>query len=413
MDLAKRHQLPNGLTLIHLHTPGSAVAHFGVAIRAGSGNEITPEEYGLAHFVEHTLFKGTERRSSWHIINRMEAVGGELNAFTTKQDTVVYSAFPKNALTRALDLIVDLLVNSRFPEAEINKEREVICDEINSYLDSPADAVYDDFEDILYAGTPLGHNILGTEKTVRNITSEMCRGWIRRHYTAPDMVAFYAGPVSASSFLKKAEPYLTKLPGSAKQGLELCASVSMPSTPFNKIKILDSHQAHTVMGCAVNGLDDRKRTALALVTNILGGPGMNSALNVSMREHRGLVYNVESSMTGMADTTMFTTYFGCDPADNRKCIQLVCDEISRIADGRIDARKLAGAKKQYRGQLILARANTENRIIGIARATLLHGRAIPPAETDILIDSITPEMVVDTARLLIPLSSLTLTPEKL
>lgn len=407
--------LDNGLTVIHLHIPRYRAEHFGVAVRAGSCDETRAKEHGLAHFVEHTIFKGTRRRSSWHIINRMEAVGGEINAFTTKEDTVIYSTFPKGALCRAVDLIVDLILNSQFPSSEIEKEREVICDEINSYLDSPSDAVYDDFEDVLYGGTPLGHNILGTVGSVKNITGDMCREWLDRHYRASNMVAFYAGSMAEDTFLRKVTPLLSTLPAGKADAENAVARLSdvpdLGADPFVKEKVAGGiHQAHTVMGRAMEAVDVGERITLALLTNILGGPGMNSLLNVDLRERKGLVYNVESTLTNWRDSTMFTTYFGTDPEDNVRCMKLVEANIDAVANGFINARRLAAARKQYRGQLVLARENIENRVIGVARSVLLHGYALTAERTDSILENITPESVAAAARRLLPLSALTFRP---
>ena len=409
MDKLTQHKLDNGLTVVHLHVPRALVGHFGVAVRAGSSGETDASQFGLAHFVEHTLFKGTAKRSSWHIINRMESVGGELNAFTTKEDTVVYTTFPRGSVRRAVELVTDLILNSRFPAKEIDKEREVICDEINSYRDTPADAVYDDFEDLLYAGHPLGHNILGTIDSVRDITGEMCRTWLNTHYVASNMVVFYAGAASADSFLRTASPYINMIP--ADQPKKPKVPVFSTVAKFEKTHITDSHQAHTVLGCALPKPDLHQRINLALLTNMLGGPGMNSLLNVSLRERRGLVYTVESSLSNMTDTTMFTTYFGTDPEDNARCIGLVCDEIDRLSQHGISPRRLAAAKKQYRGQLLVARDNIESRIIGVARSLLLHGYTISLSETDALLASITPATIARAASAIhANLSYLTFTP---
>lgn len=406
MSIVKTATLPNGLKIVHLHIPRTPAAYFGIAVRAGSSDEILPEEAGLAHFVEHTLFKGTAKRTSWHIINRMESVGGELNAFTTKEDTVIYSSFPKGALARAVELITDLILNSRFPKKEIDKEREVVCDEINSYLDSPADAVYDDFEDLLYAGTPLGHNILGTTESVRAIDSAMCHNWLRRNYTASNMVAFYAGSVSWESFLHRVTPQLMAIePGAKRVG---AAIIYRQKSPFTEIKSVDSHQAHTVMGRMLPRLELKDRVTMAFVTNILGGPGMNSVFNIAMRERRGLVYTVESGLSNWNGTSMFTTYFGTDPHDNEKCIDIVNEHIERLASERMSQRRLAAAKKQYEGQLVLSRANIENRIIGMARSLLLYGKLFTEAEMKELIAGISPEDIMCCASSLLPLSSLTL-----
>ena len=398
------HTLENGLRLVHLQIGGSPVEHFGIAVGAGSSDEST-DQYGLAHFVEHTLFKGTEKRNSWHIINRMESVGGELNAFTTKEDTVIYSTFPRGSLRRAVELISDLMLNSRFPDAEIEKERCVVCDEINSYLDSPADAVYDDFEDLLYKGNPLGHNILGTEDSVNRITGADCRKWMESLYFAGNMVAFYAGSQSAQSVVSKCAVYLCDIPRKHHDHLDVPEWKS--NEVFSVTQKSATHQAHTVLGCCLPCLEKRERLVFALLTNILGGPGMNSLLNVSLRERRGLVYNVESSLSNWRRTSMFSTYFGTDPEDNNKCIDLVVKEMKSLAQGSMTPRKLGAFIKQYRGQLILSQANVENRVMGIARALLLHGQVNTLEETNRMLDGITVGDITSAAERLLPLSSLT------
>lgn len=405
-----QHTFENGLRLVHLRLERSYVGHFGVAVKAGSMDETTPAEYGLAHFVEHTLFKGTLRRHSWHIINRMEAVGGELNAFTGKEDTVVYATFPRSSAMRAVELITDLVLNSQFPDKELDKEREVVCDEINSYRDLPADAVYDDFEDMLYEGSSIGHNILGDVESVRAMTGAMCRQWLATHYIAEKMVAFYAGPMSIENFISKATQYLTQIPAGNNFNRQPNRLAQKLSPHFEIVRHIDTHQAHTVMGCYMPRLDMEARVNMALVTNILGGPGMNSLLNVVLRERRGLVYNVESTLSNLGDTTMFTTYFGTDSEDNDLCIRLVRETIGRLAEPGPDARKLAAAKKQYRGQLVLARENVENRIISLARAILLNGYTLSMAQTDELLAKITPASVREAANALANLSYLTFCP---
>lgn len=408
MNDIQTHILPNGLRVVHLHVPKAQAAHFGVAVRAGSSHEHDESQYGLAHFVEHTLFKGTLKRSAWHIINRMENVGGELNAFTTKEDTVIYSDFPKNALVRAVELITDLILHSKFPQNEIDRERGVICDEINSYLDSPADAVYDEFEDLLYSGTPVGHNILGTISSVENITSQMCAQWLRQHYNTANMVVFYAGSTSMGSFLKKTEKFLIQIPASTSD--KVVAFPWSPNKNFKEIRKNETHQAHTVVGCALPRLDVEERVNMALLSNILGGPGMNSIFNVELRERRGLVYNVESTVTNWAFSTMFTTYFGCDPCDNDTCLKIIERELEKIAEGSITARRLVASKRQYQGQMILSRENVENRIISAARALLHNGYLMSIAQTKALLDDVSASSMQKMAQRLTDLSCLTIMP---
>ncbi len=402
--------LSNGLRAVHLRVPGSAVGYAGIVVRAGSRDESDPAEFGLAHFVEHTLFKGTTKRSSWHIINRMEAVGGELNAYTMKENTVVYTAFPRRHLGRALELIADLISGSCFPRPEIEREREVIADEINSYLDSPADAVLDDFEDRLFEGTGLGHNILGTLDSVASITSADCRRWLDSYYTADNMVAYYAGPAGPETFARQLEQYFG---GSSLSRAKAPVSDFVQSVNTGRFDIrreVDTHQAHVVMGARMTLPDYDSRLTLALLTNILGGPGMNSKLNVALRERRGLVYTVESAMTSWTDTTMFTTYFGTDPEDLEKCIGLVNDTIAMFAGRMLSHRALLAAGKQYLGQLVLARENIENRVQGAARAVLAGLPVLTPSEVARKVSEVTPERLKTAAEKLMDPSILAFVP---
>lgn len=258
--------LSNGLRLVHLHQRASGAGFFGIAVRAGSSNE-TEDKFGLAHFVEHTIFKGTRRRSSWHVINRMETVGGELNAFTTKEETVVYSVFPSGCAARAIELIADLASESQFPARELDKEREVVTDEINSYRDTPSEAIYDDFEEYFYAGTPLAHNILGTPESVKGLDSGDCRKFLRDFYTADNMVAFYSGPQALSRIAPLAEKHFYALPARAAQRT---GTESGAAQRFDISTAISSHQCHCLLGAGVPGLYSDKRHAVSLLANIIG-----------------------------------------------------------------------------------------------------------------------------------------------
>lgn len=380
-------RLANGIMTVCATLKNSAVGICGVSVRAGSRDE-TPDSYGLAHFVEHTIFKGTRRRSSSLIINRMEAVGGELNAFTSKDETVVYSAFPGGNLSRAVELIADLVLNSVFPDKELDKEREVVCDEISTYLDSPADAIADDFEDLLFAGTPLGHNILGDKKTLRRLHSADCRAFLDRWYRPDNMVLFYSGPRKPEAVNDVFERYFGAMTGSAP---DRGATVFEPRERFDIGRRLPSHQAHCMLGAATAGLDDPARYGVALLSNVLGGPGMNSLLNVDLRERLGLVYNVETAVTLFRELGLFTVYLGCDPDDAARCCDIVRRRIADVAEGYFDRRRLEPAKKQYLGQLVVASENRENSILAAARSLLMRHRVIDPAETVEAIKALTPD----------------------
>jgi len=396
--------LSNGLRLVCRRTHSNA-DYFGVAINAGSRDE-TPGTYGLAHFVEHTIFKGTLRRHASHIINRMEAVGGELNAFTTKEETNVYAAFPHGNAARAVELIADLVINSQFPERELAKEREVVRDEIDSYLDVPSEAVFDSFEDEFFAGSQLGHNILGLSENLDRFTPEVCRSYIESHYVAERMVAYYSGRMQPERVAALVERYFAALPAA---GIPLCRVVPPEVTHFDSTRSIDSHQAHCVIGARVPSIESGARTSLALITNILGGPGMNSRLNVSLRERRGLVYAVDAGMTSFSDCGLFTVYFGSDPADAPRCRALVADELARIASEPLTDRQLRMAKKQFLGQTAMASDNGEQIALNAGRSMLLLGRVVTADDLRRDVEALTAEQLREIAACLTPCRTSSLT----
>lgn len=400
--------LSNGIRAVHTLCRGCAVAIFGVTVKAGSRNE-SQDEHGLAHFVEHTIFKGTGHRRACHIINRMEAVGGELNAFTTKEETVIYSVFLSGNLARAAELIADLVSDSRFPERELVKEREVVADEIDSYLDSPSEAIFDDFEDYIFAGSSLGHNILGTTDSLSHFDSEACRGFIERNYTTDNMVAFYSGPRSANVVFSQMERYLSTIPSRKRENVILDVTPKINAS-FDKAHKLATHQAHCLIGARVPSYLDRRRYATAILTNIMGGPGMNSLLNVSLRERRGLVYNVEASTALFSDCGIMTVYFGCDPSDCGRCRELVAQEFDHL-ETTLTPKRLEAAKRQYLGQLVIASENRENSALGVARSLLWRNEVIEPSVTESAILCLTIDDVLEAAKPMMNPSILTFSPE--
>lgn len=402
--------LSGGLRVVMHHRPGSVAEHCGVAVRAGSRDE-SPEHYGLAHFVEHTIFKGTLRRRAWHILNRMERVGGELNAYTTKEETVVYTTYPAGYMERAIDLVADLVENSQFPTTEIDRERQVVADEIDSYLDIPSEGIFDDFDELMFAGSPLAHPILGSRESIERLTSDVCRRYLDLYYRPDNMVLFYSGPEKPDRVIRVAEKCFSsgkrQIPSSATV---MSASEAIPDVPprADVVREIGSHQAHTVLGTRIHDMYSPKRYATALLTNILGGPGMNSLLNVALRERRGLVYTVDASTALLSDAGLFTVYYGCDADDVERCRRIVEGIIERQATDLMTPRRLEEARRQYIGQLTLASTNTEQRALNMARATLLRGRVIPSAENLEAIRAITPAALRDVAASLTPLSRLTL-----
>lgn len=398
--------LSSGLRIVHRRDKGAPVDYCGVMAGVGARDD-GADTPGLAHFVEHTIFKGTLKRSAWHILNRMESIGGELNAYTTKEETVVYCAAPASHHLRAIELIADLVCNSRFPEAELRKERDVVADEINSYLDSPADAVIDDFEDLIYAGTPLGHNILGTEEALPRFTPERCREYLLRSFNASNIVVFYCGPASPERIAKVVEKYFAPLPA----GSPVCRTpLSLPEPGFDRTRQLPLHQAHVAMGAIAPSMRSPERFAFSLLNNIIGGPGMNSLLNLDLREHRGLVYTVEASLGLLSDTGLMCIYFGCDPEDAERCRRLILDRLSSLASEPLSERYVTAAKKQYIGQLTVASDNRESTIISSARAAMAYGGISPSSALIERISAITPEMLRSAAEKIANPSVLTFSP---
>ena len=373
--------LDNGLPVAYRQLAGQ-VECMGIAIMAGSRDE-APGEYGLAHFVEHTIFKGTTRRRSHHVINRMESVGGELNAYTTKEETFVYTLAPAGNAARAMELLADLVCNASFPDGELAKEREVVADEISSYLDAPDAAVYDDFEDLIFAGSSLGHNILGSKRSVMKLTGGDCRRWVASAYHVGRMAFFYSGPASYRRIMELAGRYLN---GVRTSGEALERMPAPQVTPFSESRSVKSHQAHTIIGCRVPALSQRDSDSLALCNNILGGPGMNSRFNVSLREKRGLVYTVESALTRFTDTTLWSVYYGCDKEHVGLCHELIDADVAMLAQRELSKTALLKSQRQFIGQLTLSRAAVENMALALGRCVLRreHFRTARELASDIM-----------------------------
>ena len=402
--------LDNGLRIIHLPSD-SKVVYCGYQINAGTRNE-EPGEEGLAHFCEHVTFKGTERRKAWHILNCLESVGGDLNAYTNKEGTVYYSAILKEHIARAVDLLSDIVFHSVYPQAEIDKEVEVICDEIESYNDSPAELIYDEFENILFKGSPLGHNILGTAEQVRSFKTEDALRFTRKLYRPDNAIFFAYGDID----FKKLVKLIQKALGECPKGRELacsadCKSAETPTeeriaeetptgeTPTEEMEAGDAnhkvqsskfnvqskvagqtivmqkntHQAHVMIGTRAYDVNDDRRMPLYLLNNMLGGPGMNAKLNLALREHNGLVYTVESTMVAYGDTGTWSIYFGCDEHDVKRCLRLVRKELDKFMQKPLSDAQLKAAKKQIKGQIGVACDNRENFALDFGKSFLHYG----------------------------------------
>lgn len=386
------HVLSNGLRIIHKPLP-SKVAYCGFAINAGTRDELE-HEHGMAHFVEHLLFKGTRKRKAWHILNRMESVGGDLNAYTNKEETVVYCAFLAKDFGRALELLTDIVFHSTFPDREVEKETDVIIDEIQSYEDTPSELIYDDFEDMLFRGHPLGRNILGRPGLLKSFCGRDASAFTSRHYRPGNMVFFAQGNVSFRQAVRRLEGLLSDIPPLPVPDTRLPLP---PYVPAHVVADKGTHQTHVMIGTRSYGACDERRTALCLLNNILGGPGMNSRLNLALRERRGLVYNVESNLTSYTDTGVFSIYFGCDPCDVQRCIRLVYQELKLLREHRLTTMQLAAARKQLIGQIGVASDNNENNTLSMGKTFLHYDKYEAPEAIFRRIEALTPAMLQEVA----------------
>lgn len=385
--------LPNGLRMIHMLAQ-SPVAYCGYAVNAGARDE-EPQEHGLAHFVEHMIFKGTEHHKANYILNRIESVGGELNAYTTKEETFVYSIFMKEHFLRAFDLLTDLVFYSSFPEIEIEKEKDVILDEISSYEDSPSELIFDDFENLLYKEHALGHNILGEEETLERFSTTTGKSFMNRYYTPGNMVFFSMGDIPFNKIVKWAESLFSTLPAhSSPQKRKVPTLSSASSLTMSK----ETHQAHVMIGSHAFSMFDEKRIPMFLLNNIIGGPGMNNRLNVSLREHNGLVYSVESNITSYTDTGLFSIYFGTDPKNKEKAIRLVHREIEKLHETKLTEKQLTAAKKQALGQLGVSIDNREGLFLNMGKSFLHYNFFASMEEVFNQINDITAEGILDIAQ---------------
>ena len=429
------HTLDNGLRIIHLPSD-SKVVYCGYQINAGTRDE-EPGEEGLAHFCEHVTFKGTERRKAWHILNCLESVGGDLNAYTNKEGTVYYSAILKEHIARAVDLLSDIVFHSVYPQAEIDKEVEVICDEIESYNDSPAELIYDEFENILFKNSSLGHNILGTAEQVRSFTTEDALRFTRKLYRPDNAIFFAYGDIDFKKLVKLVGRALAD-DDSGKLAEEDCHADFADDADFSggtgfagdensitteksvsSVKSVgpknypsvgeeiagqtivmqkNTHQAHVMIGTRAYDVNDDRRMPLYLLNNILGGPGMNAKLNLALREHNGLVYTVESTMVAYGDTGTWSIYFGCDEHDIKRCLRLVRKELDRMMEKPLSDSQLKAAKKQIKGQIGVACDNRENFALDFGKSFLHYGWE---KNVDCLyeqVEAITSQQIQDVAR---------------
>ena len=394
--------LSNGLKVI-FEPSSTGVAYCGYVVYAGTRNE-RPDEDGMAHFIEHVSFKGTERRNSWHINNALESVGADLNAYTGKEETVYYTAIPKGELPRAIDVLSDMVFHSSYPQREIDKEVEVISDEIESYNDNPAELIFDEFEELLFKGHPLGRSILGNAARLKTYTTADAVDFARRYYR-PANCTFY---VYADADFGRIVRLLEKATAGLDPAPVVKEEIALPAYKAQEmVRNKSTHQAHVIVGARGFGATDKRRTAFFLLNNILGGSGMSSRLNVILREHSALVYTVESYVCSYADTGVWGVYFGCDPKNVARCRRLLLAELNRMISEPLTPTRLAAAKRRILGQLQLSRNSFNGYAMGMGRSFAKYGRHRDIDEQCCAIDALSAEEVMLAAQEVISPENLT------
>ncbi|MBR1517335.1 MAG: insulinase family protein [Bacteroidales bacterium] len=364
------HTLSNGIRIV-LRRTTSPVAYSGVYINVGSRDE-SPSEQGIAHFIEHSIFKGTEHRRAYHILNRIDGVGGELNAFTTKEETCVYAISLGEHLERCLDLFADVLFHSVFPERELTKEKDVIIEEINSYRDSPSDLIFDDFEERIYGSHPLAHNILGSKRNVKAFTPAAVRDFMRRHYTTDRMAISVVADVDFDRLIRLCERYFGSYPPCESSAL--CRTRPSETQRFEQLLNRHTHQMHLLFGCPAPNIYEDDKVAFTLLNNIIGGPAMNSLLNVAIRERYGFCYSIESQYVPFSDAGLFYIYAGIEADAFDRVRELTMQELGKLAAHPLSSRQFLAAQRQLIGQMAISNDNGLNEMQSIGKACLNYGK---------------------------------------
>jgi predicted Zn-dependent peptidase len=386
------HTLSNGIRLIHQQTD-SPVAHLGVLINTGSRDE-AEDEHGLAHFIEHSVFKGTKKRRAYHVLSRIEDVGGELNAYTTKEETTLYSTFLNEDYERAAELISDILFDSVYPQKEINREKEVIAEEINSYKDTPSELIFDEFEELVFDGHPIARNILGTSKNINKFNRDSILRFIDNNYHTDQMVISSVGEMKFDKLIKLAERYF----GNAETKLRINGRKPFENyVPGTRFETKDTFQTHCVLGNIAYDVMHPKRIVMVLLNNIIGGPAMNSRLNLALRERRGMAYNIESGYTAYTDTGLFNVYFGTDKENFDKALQLINKEFKMLRDTKLGDVQLSKAKKQLLGQIAISTESHDDLMLAIGKSYLLYNRVDPLTEVFRKIEAISSNDLLEVA----------------
>ncbi len=375
-SIISEHILPNGIKILHKHRPG-AIAHIALMVNIGMRDEL-PNENGLAHFVEHMLFKGTKKRKAYHVLSCLENVGGELNAYTTKEETCIHASFLKEHYNKAIELIADIAFNSVYPANEVDKEKEVIIDEINSYRDNPAEEIYDEFENQLYRGHEMGRNILGTTELVNGYTRDDLLSFIKNNYSTNKMVIATIGDIPFNRFQNKITAYF----GDYHQTTTEYHRNRFERLPnFTKIEERNNHLSHCIIGGIAYHFDSPQKMPMVLLNNILGGPGMNSRLNLNIREKYGFAYTIESQYNAYSDTGNFSIYMGVDPHSLDKAVDLVFKELNKLKNNKLGTIQLSNAKNQLVGQLALSSESGLGELLSMTRSAYSQEEIEPLSET--------------------------------
>ena len=390
----KQYQLTNGIRIIHQHS-NRAVAHCGLIINAGSRDENTKQQ-GLAHFIEHVIFKGTKKRKAFHILSRMEDVGGELNAFTTKEETCIYSSFIPKYYSRALELLYDITFNSVFPAKELKKEKAVVIDEINSYKDNPSEQIFDDFEEQIFGNHPIGKNILGTPKLVNSFNKASIKEFIASNYHSQQIIICSTGNILFAKLIKWVEKYFGHLPNSNKESKRKSFKTYKTT---HKIQKHNGFQTHCMIGNTAFPANHPKKTAMVLLNNILGGPGMNSRLNLGIREKYGFTYQIESHYTPYSDTGLFNIYLASDSDKVEKIIKLVKKELQKLREKPLGPQQIKKAKQQLIGQIAIAQESDVNLMLALGKSLLLYNKVDTFEEVKNKIESISPADLREAAKI--------------
>jgi predicted Zn-dependent peptidase len=391
MDLLLN-SLDNDIRLVHYRIPG-LVAHCGIIINTGSRDE-TIAEHGIAHFIEHMLFKGTKKRKAYHILSRLEDVGGELNAYTTKEETAIHASFLKEDYERAIELISDITFHSVFPEKEIEKEKDVVIEEINSYLDNPSELIYDDFEELIFSNRPIGRNILGTPESVKSFSQKKISDFISKNYNSRQMVFCSVGNITDEKILKLFKMHFSDIDTKRRVAR---TNRNWLYKPASVTKKMDTYQNHCIMGNIAYDLKDKRRMGMFLLNNILGGQGLNSRLNLSLREKNGLAYNVESSYNPYYDTGIFSIYFGTDSQYLNKSISIAMAELKKLRTSKLGTIQLSKAKNQIKGYLARGYENHESLMLSLGKSLLIFNKIDSIEDLCKKIDAVTASELLETA----------------